>query len=146
VSGLIDTNLLLYGANADAPEHGIARDFLLAAGAGRDPWYLTDGILYEFLRVATHPRVLPQPLGWQEALAFVAPFLDAPHIQVLRAGERHWPLLADVLTGVGHPAGNLFFDLRTVVLMREHGIRRIYTADADFLQFDGITVVNPLRG
>jgi len=29
--------------------------------------------------------------------------------------------------------------------MREHGVRRIHTTDSDFLQFDGIDVVNPLR-
>jgi predicted nucleic acid-binding protein len=43
-------------------------------------------------------------------------------------------------------AGNLFFDIRTVVLMREHGIRVIYTTDTDFLQFKAIEVVNPLLG
>jgi len=30
--------------------------------------------------------------------------------------------------------------------MREHGVGRIYTTDTDFLQFEGIEVVNPLRG
>jgi predicted nucleic acid-binding protein len=30
--------------------------------------------------------------------------------------------------------------------MREHGIRRIFTTDTDFLQFDGIDVHDPLRG
>lgn len=33
---------------------------------------------------------------------------------------------------------------RTVALMREHGIRAIHTADADFHRFKEITVVNPL--
>ncbi len=36
-------------------------------------------------------------------------------------------------------------DVRTVALMREHGVRRIHTADTDFLQFPGIEVVDPLR-
>jgi predicted nucleic acid-binding protein len=30
--------------------------------------------------------------------------------------------------------------------MREHGIKRIYTTDTDFLQFGDIEVVNPLKG
>jgi predicted nucleic acid-binding protein len=37
------------------------------------------------------------------------------------------------------------FDIRTVVMMREHGIRRVYTTDTDFLQFSGVEVINPLR-
>lgn len=36
------------------------------------------------------------------------------------------------------------FDLRTVALMHKHTVRRIYTADTDFLQFERIEVVNPL--
>jgi len=102
-------------------------------------------VLYEFLRVSTHPKVFPRPLAWRDALSFLEPFLVADNVAILAAGERHWSLLAEVLDEVTHPSGNLFFDVRTVVLMREHGVRRIYTTDVDFLQFSGIEVVNPLR-
>jgi len=145
VPGVIDTNILLYGANADADEHLAARRFLTNAGATSGPWYLTDGIAYEFLRVSTHPKVFPSPLLWREALAFLGPFLDADNVHVLRAEAGHWMLLAEVLGSLTRPSGNLFFDVRTVTLMREHGIRRIYTTDTDFLQFSDIEVVDPLR-
>ncbi len=145
MSGVIDTNVLLYGANADAAEHGAARAFLTGAGNMRESWYVTDGILYEFLRVSTHAKVFPRPLGWREALSFLQPFVAADNIHILRVGESHWSLLGDLLAELTHPSGNLFFDVRTVVLMREHGIRRVYTTDTDFLQFAGIEVVNPLR-
>jgi predicted nucleic acid-binding protein len=36
-------------------------------------------------------------------------------------------------------------DVQTAVLMREHGIRRIYTRDADFHRFEFLEVVDPLR-
>lgn len=146
MSGVIDTNVLLYGANADAPEHAAAYRFLERIGATADPWYLTDGIAYEFFRVATHPKVFPQPLSWRDALAFVGPLLEADNVHVLRTTDEHWMILDAVLGTLTHPSGNLFFDVRTVVLMREHGIRRIYTTDTDFLQFDGIDVHDPLRG
>jgi toxin-antitoxin system PIN domain toxin len=145
VSGVIDTNVLLYGANVDAPEHPPARAFLTRVGRTADPWYLTDGILYEFLRVATHPKVFPSPLASGDGLRFLQPFLEADNVHVLHATEGHWALLADVLERLTHPSGNLFFDVRTAVLMREHGLRRIYTTDTDFLQFDDLEVVNPLR-
>lgn len=106
---------------------------------------MSDGILYEFLRVATHPRVFPQPLTWREALGFLTPFVEADNVGILGAEDGHWAILSDVLARLTHPSGNLFFDVRTVVLMREHGIRRIYTTDTDFLQFPDIDVVNPLR-
>lgn len=146
MSGIVDTNILLYGVNSDAPEHAAAHRFLEQIGRTADPWYLTDGIVYEFLRVATHPKVFPQPLSWRDALAFVGPLLDAENVHVLRATDEHWALLDDVLGSLTRPSGNLFFDIRTVVLMREHGIRRIFTTDTDFLQFDGIDVHDPLRG
>jgi toxin-antitoxin system PIN domain toxin len=145
VFGLIDTNVLLYGANADAAEYGASRAFLIGAGNTRESWYVTDGTLYEFLRVATHAKVFPRPLGWREALSFLQPFVAADNVHIVGVGESHWSLLGDLLAELAHPSGNLFIDVRTVVLMREHGIRRIYTTDTDLLQFAGIEVVNPLR-
>jgi predicted nucleic acid-binding protein len=46
---------------------------------------------------------------------------------------------------IHHPSGNLFFDIRTVVLMREHGAREIHTTGTDFLQFRDIQAINPLK-
>lgn len=145
MSGVIDTNLLLYAANSDSAEHAAARGFLEQVGRTAEPWYLTDGIVYEFLRVSTHPRVFPAPLTWREAVAFAQPLLAVEHLHLLQAGPEHWATLDAVLDELVHPSGNLFFDVRTVVLMREHGVRRIYTTDVDFLQFAGIEARNPLR-
>lgn len=145
MAGVIDTNILLYAVNSDDPDHAPATRFLHDAAESADQWYVTEGILYEFLRVATHPKVFTRPIAWVDAVAFLAPLLRAPNIAVLTAGDEHWDLLEKVLGILTHPSGNLFSDVRTVVLMREHGVRSIFTADADFLQFTGITVVNPLR-
>jgi len=66
--------------------------------------------------------------------------------EVLSAGPEHWHWLREVIAKTARPAGNLFFDIRTVALMREHGIKEIFSADTDFLQFEGIAVTNPLLG
>lgn len=145
MAGIVDTNILLYAVNSDAAEHASAREFLLKAGTSADQWYLTEGIIYEFLRVATHPRVFAQPMRWQEAMQVVQALVANPCFRVLTAGEQHWSLLEEVLSSLTHPSGNLFFDIRTAVLMREHGVREIYTTDTDFLQFDWIKVINPLK-
>lgn len=145
MAGLIDTNILLYAANRDAEEHPAAVKFLIDAANSADLWYLTEGILYEFLRVATHPKVFTKPLTWKEGLTFLSPFLQSPRFRLLAAEPRHWELLEKTLRDLSHPAGNLFFDIRTVVLMREHGVTNIYTTDTDFLQFRAIKVINPLR-
>ena len=145
MAGIIDTNILLYAANKDAKEHTAAVGFLQRAVASVDPWFLTEGILYEFMRVSTHPKVFERPLTWKEALRFLHPLLMTHRFDILTAGEHHWAILEKVLADLTRPSGNLFFDVRTVVLMREHGVREIYTTDTDFLQFQDITVINPLR-
>ncbi|MBX3744928.1 MAG: PIN domain-containing protein [Verrucomicrobiae bacterium] len=145
MSGVIDTNLLLYAANGDCPEHASARAFLETVFNDPAVWYLTEGICYEFLRVATHRRVFPSPLSAANALGFLDALMSLPGMSMLRPGPDHWRALRDLVGSVHAPEGNLFFDIRTVVLMRENGVRRIYTADTDFLQFSGIEVMNPLR-
>lgn len=145
MAGIIDTNILLYAVNRDAKEHPGAVDFLTAAGTGHDRWYFTEGILYEFFRVTTHPKVFERPLTWREALQFLEPFLRSPNFDIVHAGEKHWGFLEHILSELNYPSGNLFFDIRTTALMREHGIREIYSADTDFLQFSGIKVINPVK-
>jgi len=146
VPGLIDTNLLLYAVNTDAAEHAGAQQFLTSSLETGDTWYLTEGIAYEFLRVSTHAKVFDQPLTWDQALSFLEAIWSRDNVTVLSAGVDHWSTLRERLESIRHPAGNLFFDIRSYVLMREHSIKTIYTADSDFLQFDDIEVINPTRG
>jgi toxin-antitoxin system PIN domain toxin len=142
--GLIDTNVLLYAANEEAAEHSAAKKFLESALGSPDTWYLTDGIVYEFFRVATHPKVFPSPLDWKEAMEFLEPIVTSEKFRSLQSGENHWENLRAVLKILTHPTGNLFFDIRTAALMREHGLRQIYTTDTDFLQFKDLDVTNPI--
>jgi predicted nucleic acid-binding protein len=58
---VIDTSVLLYAADASSPDHTSSRRLLEQAYSGSTPWFLTWGIIYEFLRVATHPRVYARP-------------------------------------------------------------------------------------
>lgn len=145
MSGVIDTNVLLYAANQDCPEHEICRAFLERARSAPSLWYLTEGICYEFLRVATHARVFPSPLNASDALSFLEALLRSPRFYLLIAGPKHWEFLRRVLESLHLPSGNLFFDVRTVALMREQGVRMVYSADTDFLQFSDIEVINPLK-
>ena len=42
-------------------------------------------------------------------------------------------------------AGNLISDLHIAALMREHGIKTIYTRDSDFQRFPFLEVRDPLQ-
>jgi len=58
---VVDTNVLVYAADGDSPYHAACREQLEAWRRQSGAWYLTWGILYEFLRITTHPRVMRVP-------------------------------------------------------------------------------------
>ena len=142
---LIDTNILLHGANTASPSHERARGFLEEHLRVRTAWCTTWSIVYEFLRVATHRRVFPKPLKANQALGFIDRLIALDEVAVLAPTDRHFTVLQTVVEDIGFPEGNLFHDIHTATLMREHGVREIVTADTDFLQFRFLTVLNPLR-
>lgn len=143
---VVDTNVLLYAADRSSPAHARCRELLAYWRHGQVPWYVTWPILYEFLRVASHPRVFRTP--WPVAIAwtFVTGLLASPTLAVLRPTDQHADVLEEVLAGTPLLAGNVLHDVHTVALMREHGVRTIYTRDTDFHRFAGIEVLDPLAG
>ena len=114
-------------------------------GRGRMPGPTTWGILYEFLRVTTHPRVMRRPWTALAAWEFVTTLLASPGLAVLVPTHRHADVAGEVILGLPHLAGNLLHDAHTAILMREHGIRRIWTRDTDFNQFAFLEVIDPFR-
>jgi len=146
VALVIDTNVLLYAVNRGCPEHEFCVNFLRETVAAGDTCFVPENIIYEFLRVATHPRVFPQPLRASEAFDFLDALFCVRNFQILGATNKHWESLRGLVRELGEPSGNFFFDVHTAALMREHGIRRIASADNDFAKFSGLDVANPIRG
>lgn len=58
---VVDTNVLVYAADESAPEHERGRELLESWRRSNEPWHLTWGMVYEFLRVVTHRGVLVEP-------------------------------------------------------------------------------------
>lgn len=141
---VVDTNLLLYAVNPDAADHRPAHELIEGYRRGERTWFLTWGIVYEFLRVSTHPRIFPEPLTLPQARAFVAALLAAPRCGLLVETERHAEVLGEVASRHRRLAGNPVHDLHIATLMLEHGVPEIRTADTDFHQFRFLRVVNPL--
>lgn len=52
---VVDTNVLVYAADAESPFHRDCRRWLEQQRGRADAWYTTWPIVYEFLRVTTHP-------------------------------------------------------------------------------------------
>jgi toxin-antitoxin system PIN domain toxin len=141
---VVDTNVLVYAADEAADEHRRCHELLESWRAQALPWYTTWSILYEFLRISTHPRVFRSPWTTSAAWRFVEALLASPGLGVLVATPRHPEIAALTLAEIHGLRGNLLHDTHTAVLMREHGIRRIYTRDQDFHRFPFIEVLDPL--
>lgn len=141
---VVDTNILLYAADRDSPAHVKCREQVDAWRKQPSIWYLTWGIVYEFLRVATHPNVFRKPFSAKNAYLFIQAVLASPSVSMLVETERHQETLAEMLADLPGITGNLLFDAHTAILMREHGIRTIYTRDTDFHRFTFLEVINPI--
>ncbi len=142
---VVDTNVLLYAADADSEAHETCRELLERWRGQPSPWFLTWSVCYEFLRVSTHPRVYRRPRSAAEALGFLDALLRTPGLTVLKPTDRHETVLHQTLEELPDLRGNVMHDLHTAVLMREHGISQIYTRDTDFHRFPFLTVLDPLR-
>lgn len=140
---VLDTNILLDAANVDSDFHGVCRQRLDACQSDPSPVYLTWSICYEFLRVSTHPHVFPTPMGVEAAWRFIDAVLSSPGGAMLTATGRHADVLARTLAEFPDLRGKVLHDVHTAVLMREHGVSRICTRDADFRRFPFLSVVDP---
>lgn len=109
---VVDTNVLVYAADADSPYRVPCRDWLERQRARADAWYTTWGILYEFVRVTTHPRVMPRP--------WVRPRQPAP---VCGAPIRRWYRAANISQAYVPQRGLDGYPLEIHASERERGQR-----------------------
>ena len=68
--------------------------------------------------------------------------LDLPRVEVIGEEEPFWEdyeALADQIP----IRGNLVPDAHLAVILREHGVNRLYTSDTDFRKFDFLEVIDP---
>lgn len=82
----------------------------------------------------------------KDAWAFLEAVFASPGLGMLVETERHAHVAAEVLAEIPGVAGNIVFDVHTAILMRENGVRAIYTHDSDFNRFAFIDVLDPATG
>jgi toxin-antitoxin system PIN domain toxin len=140
---LIDANILLYAVNEDAPLHKPARAWLEKVLSGTETIAFAWVVLLAFLRLSTRSAVFPRPLEPAEAFELVESWLSQPCATVVHPGERHTPILRDLLEPIG-TAGNLTTDAHLAALALEHGAQ-LCSCDGDFARFPGLRWLHPLR-
>jgi toxin-antitoxin system PIN domain toxin len=141
---VVDTNLLLYAVDEDAPAQKRMRGLLADWGSSTEAWFATWSVVYEFLRVATHRSVFAHPMTFADGWGFIQELRASPSFGILVETDRHPEVIRDLTRDYPHVSGNRMHDLHIAALMREHGVVEIRTADIGFHQFRFLRVVNPL--
>jgi toxin-antitoxin system PIN domain toxin len=141
LSATVDTNVLLYAANADDEAQPAARTLLERLAGGPDLLYLFWPTIMGFLRIATHPTVFPNPRSPEQALAAITVLVDRPNVRTPAEAAGFWELYR--ATADSQTRGNHVPDAHIAALMRQHGVRVIYTRDKDFRRYDGIEARDP---
>jgi toxin-antitoxin system PIN domain toxin len=142
MSVLVDTNILIYAVHTEAREHRRAKAFMEEQRAG-DGFCVTWSILYEFLRIVTHPRVFVKPLEPRIAARFVLAIAEDPRVDILVETPQHHRFLRRVLDHAPPLRGSVYHDAHIAALMLEHGLSKIATADRHFRLFPFLDVVDP---
>lgn len=141
MSATVDANILVYASDDRASSHDRAEAFIRQLAVGPEILYLFWPVLLGYLRIVTHPGILTSPLSPAAALLNVEALLDRPHVRAPGEAEGFWPIFR--ATAGDRPRGNEVPDAHIAALMRQHGVRVIYTRDRDFRRFDGIDARDP---
>lgn len=141
MSVTLDANVLVYASNEAEAVHKDARQLVTRLAAGPELVYLFWPVLLGYLRIVTHPAILPRPLNPHEATANVESLLDRPHVRTAGEAEGFWKLFR--ATGQDRARGNDVPDAHLATLMRQNGVRVIYTRDRGFRRFPDIDAVDP---
>ncbi len=141
MSTTIDANVLVYASNTADPVHAPARALIERLAAGPDLLYLFWPALMGYLRIVTHPAILPRPLAQGDAISNITALLSLGHVRARGETDAFWEVFRS--TAGGRVRGNAVPDAHLATLMREHGVATIYTRDRDYRRFDGIRVEDP---
>ena len=139
---LVDANLLIFAANRGAVEHARAKKWHDAQLSGSTRVGLPWPSLLAFVRIASNPAVLRQPLTPGAAWRQVLEWLSSGVAWIPLPGDRHVDLLGALL-GDALVTSRLVPAAHLAALAIEHGLT-LCSTDGDFAKFPGLRWENPL--
>ena len=142
MSFAVDVNVLLYASDTGSPYAASAGDFLAERASSREVFCLAWPTILSYLRVVTHPAILANPLSPERAMDNVEALVRLPHVRLLAEEEGFWEIYRELARAVP-VRGNLVPNAHLAALLRQHGIRTLYTNDSDFRKFSFLDVRNP---
>ncbi len=142
MSYAVDVNVLLYASDEGSPRYGAAAAFLQHCARGPETCCFAWITLLSYLRIATHPAIFARPLAPAQAQENVTRLLSLPHVRALGELDGFWDTYLE-LTRDSPVRGNLVPDAHLATILRQHGVKALYTVDRDFRRFDFIETRDP---
>lgn len=137
----LDTNVLVGLLVESSPNHLVATKGIRHVS---DALCTTPTNIGEILRLLTHHKVFEKPLKTSKAVQAVADLLEEYNIRILDEDTDWWRELVAIEHEIPGLKGNEIFDARIALCLKQHGIKRIFTWDADFKKYSFLTAINLL--
>ena len=141
----VDVNLLVYASDTGSEHQEAARRFLEEKARGREIFCLAWVTAMSYLRIVTHPGILARPLAPADAFGNLRSLASMPNVRMLAEIEPFFDAYMEV-TGGEPMRGRQVPDAHHAAILLLHGVKTLYTADADFRRFTFLDVQNPLIG
>jgi uncharacterized protein len=141
VSATVDVHILVYSTARDEPLGQIARELVERLQRGPELLYLFWPVLLGYLRIVTHPGIAANPLSTADACKNITQLIAGATVRTPGELDGFWDLYQQTADRTAH--GNVVPDAHVATLMRQHGVRVIYTRDRGFRRFEGIEPIDP---
>jgi toxin-antitoxin system PIN domain toxin len=139
----VDTNVLVYAHRREVREHRAAIKLVAGLAEGGDRWAIPWPCLYEFISVATNPRIWKDTASSpEEASKQLDAWLGSPSLVLLSETDDFWTILRGFAVRP-RVRGPIIHDARIAALCIAHGVNVLLTRDRDFSLFSELAVRDP---
>lgn len=142
----VDASVLAFAVNRGTPEHARAAQVLETLMASETPWALPWPAVHEFLATVTHRLSVARPLRPEHAWGFIEALTASPSLRLIGPTARHAAVARELIASLARAESGMPAGLEVAVVLREHGIRELLSADAGMRRFAFLDVRDPLHG
>lgn len=140
----LDTNILLYAANQDTPEHPKALAVVNRMLATPTEWVIADQVLFELYKALRNPRILDKPRAAKEAAGIVGFLRNESRVSHCAYEAAIFAAVLDRLGRHDFPPGRTH-DAVLAATLRARGVDVFYTRNKkDFADAGFQRVINPI--
>jgi toxin-antitoxin system PIN domain toxin len=140
----LDTNILLYAANEDAPEHEACKELVQQILEAPTEWIIADQVYLELYRALRNPRVMSSPLPAKSAAKHITILRDELGISHCGYDSACWRTLMRSLETDDFPYRRTHDAVLAATLL-SHGVNKFYTRNTKDFESAGFDmVINPV--